>query len=114
MPTGGASAFENLSLGEAVERFDRVLAEAEADRNRPWKHPARRGHPHSERTKRKLSDATFQRRRAETLLNEPTAVARLRLSAGLTQQAASAKALVDSRTWARAEGDFGTYCRFRG
>ena len=102
------AAIEDLCAAAAIERFDRVLAKAEAELAHPRAHraPKRSGRPHSPRTKRKLSAATFERRRAQKLLNEPTAVARVRLAAGLTQLAASEKALIDSRTWCRAESDF--------
>lgn len=101
------TAIEDLTVSAALERFDRVLEKAQAQLDRPrGPAPKKSGRPHSPRTKKKLSDATFQRRRVETMLDSPTKVARLRLSAGWTQGQASERALIDSRTWNRAESDY--------
>lgn len=99
---------EDLSAEAAMARFDRVLEAAEAELARPRAHPAakRAGRPHSDRTKKKLSARTFERRRVQTMLDSPTAVACARLAAGLTQGAAAEKALINSRTWCRAEANF--------
>lgn len=101
-------ALEDLSDREALARFDSVLAKVDAELARPREPVKHRpaGRPHSERTKRRLSASMFERRRAETLLAGPTKVARLRLAADLSQRAAAAKALVDERTWTRAEAGF--------
>lgn len=108
MTTADPTAFEDLSNQEAVARLDCLLEKLEAERNRPRspvKH-RRTGRPHTAGTKRKLAKQMFERRRAQTLLASPSAVAKLRLAADLSQRQASEKALIDERTWTRAEANF--------
>lgn len=104
-PTAEA-ALDHLSDAEAVERLDRALAKLEADHARgPTKAKPRHGREHTPRAKQRMSDAMFQRRRAEALLEGPTKVASLRLARELTQREAADRAVVNLRTWARAEAD---------
>jgi anti-sigma factor RsiW len=106
MPADAAVDFESLSVEESSARLAGALARLDEERFRPSVKPTRTGQARTDRTKKRLSDALFQRRRAETLLAGPTKVARLRLAAGLTMRRAADKALVNERTWHRAESDF--------
>ncbi len=107
-PPDPAVDFESLSVDEANQRLAAALSKLTAEVTRPSVKPTRHGHARTARTKKRLSDAMFHRRRAQALLAEPSTVARLRLAANLTMRRAADKALVNERTWFRAERDVST------
>lgn len=101
-----AVAFEDLGDEEALARLDTLLAKLDAELARPREQIKPAGRPHSDRTKRKLAETMFERRRAETLLAGPSKVASQRLAADLSQRQAAEKALIDQRSWQRAEQNY--------
>jgi len=105
MLTEAETPFEEVSVEESNARLRGALAKLKAEHARPSVRPTRTGHAHTEKTRRSLSNSMFHRRRAEALLSAPSAVARLRLAANLTQRSAADRALIDERSWHRAEAN---------
>lgn len=103
MPT--ETSFEELSDADAVARLDAAMARAQAGHAKGPTKTRRDGRKLTPRTKRRLSDVMFARRKAEALLAGPTRVASLRLARELTQRDAAERATIATRTWCRAEAD---------
>jgi DNA-binding XRE family transcriptional regulator len=100
--------FEQLSIAASNDRLRRALASLDREHARPSVRPTRTRHACTPRTRRKLSVSMAARRKAEALLANPTKVCALRLKANLTQRAAADRALINERTWHRAERDLDT------
>jgi hypothetical protein len=93
-----------LSAEEIRANVARMLAarQAEASRVAPPKPKKRR--PHSRRTRERQSRAAFANAKARALADgELSPLRRLRLERDLTARQASRLALIDERSWRRAE-----------